>query len=303
MPGCRIFLYNPYCHNYLVCNVLTRSCWSVAFICCYYGHCSSYTIVCIWSVFVYLFSICGSSEVSLVAAIGPMAPSLSPVFRALAFIFSMAPILRVASIEEAKPHAVELRGLLSGSINRQDLQLYLRSKGLRASEQTRCSICAMDAMQDSSSCTLREANSSDLTELLPDLRAIFAFEGIIDPARIDLYLRMRGLRASKRSRRTLCSRAMDQADEVPCLSMAELMEHLPTIQQLLTEEPSMGNKKLCTHLRQAGVHTTARTCQSLLLRLSSSQRDVRGETESACSHISSVMAVNLHKMVLSSFVL
>ena len=83
----------------------------------------------------------------MVAAIGPMAPPPSPVFRALAFIFSMAPILRVASIKEAKPHALELRGLLSGPINRQDLQLYLRSKGLRASEQTRCSICAMDAMQ------------------------------------------------------------------------------------------------------------------------------------------------------------
>ena len=44
-------------------------------------------------------------------------------------------------------------GLLSGPIKRQDIQLYLRSKGVQASERTRRSLCAMDGMQSSAACT------------------------------------------------------------------------------------------------------------------------------------------------------
>ena len=83
------------------------------------------------------------------AAIGTMAPQPSRVFVAIALIFTMAPVLRLASFDEAKPYALELRGTLSGPISRQDIQLYLRCKGLQASEQTRRSLCAMDAMQSS----------------------------------------------------------------------------------------------------------------------------------------------------------
>ena len=113
------------------------------------------------------------------AAIGPMAPQPSLAL-AIAFIFIMAPVLRPASIHEAKPYALELREKLSGPINRQDIQLYLRSKGLQASEMTRRRLCSMDAMQGSAPCTLREAIITELTEYEPELRAIIASEGFID---------------------------------------------------------------------------------------------------------------------------
>ena len=108
-------------------------------------------------------------------AIGPMAPQPSLALT-IAFICTMAPVLRPASIQEAKPFALELREKLSGPIKPSDIQLYLRSNGLQASKMTRRTLCSMDAMQGSAPCTLRAASSAELTEHEPELPAIFASE-------------------------------------------------------------------------------------------------------------------------------
>ena len=53
------------------------------------------------------YSSFGSSEGFPVAAIGPMAPQPSLVFVVIELISTMAPVLRAASIDEAKPYALD----------------------------------------------------------------------------------------------------------------------------------------------------------------------------------------------------
>ena len=63
-----------------------------------------------------------------------MAPLPTLRFLALAFFPSMA--LPFASIREATPHALELRGMLTGPIKRQDLQLNLQLQQPRATKRS-----------------------------------------------------------------------------------------------------------------------------------------------------------------------
>ncbi len=142
-----------------------------------------------------------------------------------------------APMEEVLHLVPELQAIYraEGELKPRRVALFLGARGITCSRRTIRGLCARavaverDAGGGSPQAGLSSVGVDEVQELLPLLRAVYVAEGGIGPKRVALFLRERGLEASRHTLRRLCERAAQRE------SLSEVSQHVTDLRAVYVE--------------------------------------------------------------------